>query len=65
MVISMELQRVFNVKQYDWFGRRGKKSIGEWDIWHNHYRFSGFFFSLGVYSLQLITTFFMFRSLGY
>lgn len=40
MLIGIGLMKLNNVTMYDWFGRKGKKSIKDWDIWYSHYRFS-------------------------
>lgn len=34
MMIAMLLIRTFGWEEFDWFGRKGKSSILEWDIWY-------------------------------
>lgn len=33
IIIGVELTKLLGLKQFDWLGRKGKKSIFEWDFW--------------------------------
>jgi len=39
IIFGLWFQRYMNVKQYDFMGRKGKKSIFDWEIWRCHRRF--------------------------
>ena len=32
--LGMKTVRYFGIKEYDWFGRKGKKSVLDWEILH-------------------------------
>jgi len=44
ITIGMRLIRKLGLREFDWFGRQGKSSIKEWDIFHNHKRFGNLCF---------------------
>jgi phosphatidylserine synthase 2 len=33
IIIGMKFQQLVGIKQYDWLGRKGAKSIKEWKVW--------------------------------
>ena len=39
VTLSLYIQRKYGFLQYDYWGREGKKSWTEWEIWHCHKRF--------------------------
>jgi len=46
-------------KQYDWLGRKGKKSIYDWDIWYCHRRFGIFSYMFILLLVHFLTGFFL------
>merc|ERR1711976_182765 len=57
MFIGFQIMKFFEVDQHDWLGRRGKKSISEWTIFHSHYKLSAFILSFAINNIQFMTTF--------
>lgn len=57
MYIGFSIMKWLNVDQHDWFGRRGKKSISEWTIFHSHYKIAAFISSFFLSNIQFLTTF--------
>ncbi|CAG9314578.1 PTDSS1_1 [Blepharisma stoltei] len=61
--IGMLLIRYFKSLEYDWFGRRGAKSIKEWKVWTEHRHFQGVFLVILFVSLNFVTGFTVSNSL--
>lgn len=45
--------------EHDWFGRKGKKSFWEWEIWNCHRRFGGFSYMFILLLIHFLTGFFL------
>lgn len=59
MIIGMWIIRKVGWEEFDWLGRRGAKSILEWDFWTNHKRILGLGTLLFVYAIQFLGCFFV------
>ena len=51
------------LEKYDWLGRQGKKSITEWGIFNDHFRFGGIVQIYFIISMNFLCGFFMINSL--
>jgi len=57
--LGLYVQRLFNVKQYDFLGRKGKKSVRDWEIFKCHRRF-GQVMCIGIVTISnFLTGFFL------
>jgi len=55
--VGMKLIRVCRSMEYDWLGRKGKKSIKDWEVWREHRYFQGFTLFLVFVSLNFVSGF--------
>jgi hypothetical protein len=65
MFMGFVMMKIMGIKLYDWFGREGKTSVRDWDIWYNHYRLGAFGLSLVINVTQFLTTFFLANALHF
>ena len=59
MLVARFIITKLELEDFDWFGRHGKKSISEWEIWTNHKRLIGVGLTLFFYTMQFIGCFFL------
>lgn len=59
MIIGMCIIRYFGWQEFDWLGRKGAKSIKDWQIWWNHKKIFSLFLLLLGYSIQFLGCFFV------
>lgn len=59
MIIGMAIIRYMGWQEFDWLGRKGKKSFKEWSIWTNHKKILAMFLLLLGYSIQFLGCFFV------
>jgi len=43
-MFGLWLQKKIGLIQYDFWGKEGKESFWDWDLWHCHKRFGVFFY---------------------
>ena len=55
----MSIIRYFGWQEFDWLGRKGTKSIKEWQIWWNHKKILALFLLLLGYTIQFLGCFFV------
>lgn len=59
IIFSLWLQGKVGIKQCDWLGRWGKKSISEWEVWHCHRRFGILCYMLLLLKIHFLAGFFV------
>lgn len=59
MIIGMAIIRYMGWQEFDWLGRKGKKSFRDWEIWTNHKKILAMFLLLLGYSIQFLGCFFV------
>jgi len=59
IIAGMYFIRWIGIKEYDWFGRKGKKSIWDWEIFHCHRRFGIFSYMFILLLIHFLTGFFL------
>jgi phosphatidylserine synthase 2 len=55
--------KLFGIESYDWFGKKGKKSVFEWDMFRCHRRFGGILIILIVICANFLCGFFLINNL--
>jgi len=55
--LGLAFGRWLGIKQYDWLGRYGKKSIWDWEIWKCHRRFGCFCYGQLLLGMHFLTGF--------
>lgn len=63
IILGLKFCDFLGLKKYDWLGRKGAKSISEWRVWHDHFRFGGIFQLYFLISANFLTGFFMINAL--
>ena len=43
IIIGLKFVDLIGLERYDWLGRKGAKSISDWAVFNDHFRFSGLF----------------------
>lgn len=59
MIIGMTFLRYMKWEEFDWLGRKDKKSIKEWGIWTNHKKVLALFVLLFGFATQFMGSFFV------
>lgn len=59
MIIGMMIIRYMGWQEFDWLGRKDKKSFKEWEIWTNHKKILALFLLLLGYCIQFLGCFFV------
>jgi len=59
MIIGMTIIKMAHWQEFDWLGRKGKKSFKDWEIWWNHKKILALFLLLLGYSIQFLGCFFV------
>lgn len=59
MYIGMSLIRYMGWEEFDWLGRRGKKSWREWEIWTHHKKIISLLILLITFTTQFMGSFFV------
>jgi phosphatidylserine synthase 2 len=63
IMLGMLFIRKTGLREFDWLGRKGKKSIKEWDVLHNHRRFGGLVALFIIVTLNFLCGFFIMNAL--
>ena len=54
---------LIGLEKYDWLGRKGKKSVSEWRVLNDYFRFGGVIQAFILISVNFLTGFFMINAL--
>lgn len=65
MLIGITASKWLGMGSFDWFGRKGKNSISEWDIFHSHYKLSAIFGCFIIIVTQFLMSFMIPNALQY
>jgi phosphatidylserine synthase 2 len=63
IILGMKFVRLMGLQEYDWLGRKGKSSIGDWKVFNDYVRFFGILQMYFIISVNFLTGFFMINSL--
>jgi len=61
--LGLYVSKLINLKQYDWLGRRNKKSVWDWEIFSCHRRFGSVCYMLVIICANFLTGFFLINGL--
>ena len=59
IILGLMVVDVVGLEKYDWFGRKGKKSIFDWDVFNCHRRFGVFSYQFILLLIHFIAGFFL------
>jgi len=63
IILGMLFIKKTGLREFDWLGRKGKKSIKDWDVLHNHRRFGGLCALYLIVTANFLCGFFIMNSL--
>lgn len=61
--LGMWFVRKMKWQEYDWLGRKGKKSFTEWEIFRNHRMWGGVGYMVFLLNIHFLTGFFLINQL--
>jgi phosphatidylserine synthase 2 len=59
IILGLKFSKMLGLREYDWLGRKGKKSVWDWKVLNDHYRFFGIFQMYVIISANFLCGFFM------
>ena len=59
IILGLKVLDYFGWMRYDWLGRKGKKSVWDWDIWYCHRRFGVFCYMFILLLIHFVAGFFL------
>mmetsp|Transcript_18900 Transcript_18900/g.13713 ORF Transcript_18900/g.13713 Transcript_18900/m.13713 type:complete len:146 (+) Transcript_18900:350-787(+) len=59
IILGMMTVRALKFKEYDWLGRKNKKSIFDWEVFYCHRRFGVFTYMFLLLLIHFLTGFFL------
>lgn len=59
IIVGLMVVEKCGLKQYDWFGRKGKQSFWDWEIWNCHRRFGAFAYMFILLLVHFVAGFFL------
>jgi len=58
-MLGMWVVKKSGIQEYDWLGRRGKKSIFDWEIWYCHRRLGSVSYMILLLNIHFVSGFFL------
>lgn len=59
IILGLKFGKLIGLREYDWLGRKGKKSVWDWKVLNDHYRFIGIIQMYIIISVNFLCGFFM------